>query len=296
MVSKTSAESLMKDMNDFREKKLFSFKKEQIEKMVLHPAGAEAPTELLHSKNKWYFGDTHEPASTTEVNRLAAAVAALRTQEFTAPPREGAGLEEPSHVLSIIASLDGGHTMHKLEIGAEVRRVDEKAPKRFWARLDDRGELLQLADYSVKGLRKSREDLVDKRVFQVEADEIAALEYQYPDSGFKLQRDGAVWTVVSPEVIPEPVGVDGLIRTLADLPFKAKKPGVTASEARIDINITFTLVDGSKRVLALSEEVVEGGNYAQSPGHPRLGDQVFTVSRYKAANLLKKLTDLRSKR
>ncbi|MFH1533026.1 MAG: DUF4340 domain-containing protein [Pseudomonadota bacterium] len=293
-VSSASAKALMKTFNDFRDKRLFEFKKEEIQQIKLTDTSEKTHLSVERFNEGWIFGDTLEdPMSDAAANRLAAAVAALRTQEFVDRPLEGTGLEEPSYTLTIIISQQNNLIVRKLDIGDEIPRENEKASKRHWARLDDGDEVLQLADYTVKTLRMRRDDLRDNRIFRVKAEDIASVSINYPDAAVTLVKAGGTWKMTSPEELAAPQGVDTIIRTLADLSVKTLMPGVSPEEVRVEIGVAFKLEDGTEHGLTLSEEIVDGGNYAQSLGHPRFGDGVFTVSQYKAANLLKKLPDFK---
>ncbi len=290
-VSTSAAKGLMKGLVDLRDKKLFDFAKEDVQRLELIERGANAVV-LERDGDGWRFvSPADEAASSASVNRLASALAALRTQTYRDSAVEGAGLDNPQFVLKVTA----GAAVRVLEIGNEKPQDDEKASKRFYARLDGAAEIMELADYSVKGLRKSVDDLRDERVFRIEADEITGVEIAYPDQTVSLKKQGGAWAVTAPERIDDPQGVNTIISTLANLPVKQEDTGKTPEEAQLSVTYTITTKDGKTRTLRLSEEVANGGNYAQAPGLSRLGDKVFTVNQYKAANLLKKLPDLKKK-
>ena len=293
-VSTGSAGALMKSVSEFRDKKLFLFDKEGIHQIKVTNNATRESYSLERHYEKWIFdGKLDTLISTGDANRMAAAVAALRTQEFVLRPLEGTGLEAPRQVLKIISGDVNDLQVNVLEIGDEIARTDEKEPKRFWARLDGAPELLQLADYSVTALRKSRADLLDKRIFPIEASSIQSVWIRYPDVDIQLVRKEDHWEVAAPEVIVDPRGVEEIVQTLADLKVKTMKPDLIPENMRFDIGISFMLGDGTDRQLMLSEEVDEGGNYALCPDHTGLSGNVFTISQYKVANLLKKLPDLR---
>lgn len=293
-VSTTSADALMKSLSDFRDKRLFAVEKEEIERIELTTAGDDAPILLERNDKAWFFGPGDpEHVSSSEVNRLAAAIASLRAQEFETRPLEGTGLDAPLYSITFVSwDRKEDPVKHQLDIGAAVT-TEGKGAKRHWARIDDGAEVIQLADYSVKALRKTREELIDQRVFRVDPEDLVKVTLTYPDQVIVLENGEQGWKVTSPEAIPNPVGVDTIIRTLADLPVRSVRAAVKPEAARLAIGITLQTRLGEELGLSLSEEIVEGGNYAQSPGHPRLGDAVFTVSQYKVSNLLKKLPDLR---
>ena len=294
-VSTSTAKGLMKGLVDLRDKKLFDFAKEEVQRVELIERGADAVV-LERERDGWRFvTPADEAASTASVNRLASALAALRTQTYRDGKIDGTGLDQPQFVLKVTAGATSAPVVSVLEIGNEKPRDDDKASKRFYARLDGAEEVMELADYSVKGLRKSVDDLRDERVFRMEADEITSVEIAYPDQTISLKKEAGSWAVTAPEKIPDPQGVNTIISTLANLPVKQKDTGKTPEEARLSVTCTITTKDGATRILRLSEEVANGGNYAHAPGLSRLGDKVFTVNQYKAANLLKKLPDLKKK-
>jgi hypothetical protein len=294
-VSTAAADAVMKSLSDLRDKRLFSVEKEHIEHLELTFKGEEAPILLERNDRAWFFGpEDPEQVSTAAVNRLAAALASLRAQEFIARPLEGTGLDAPESSISFVQwDRKNDPVKHQLDIGSPVESGGD-GPKRHWARVDGRAdELIQLADYSVKALRKTRQELVDQRVFRIDAEDITAVTISYPDQMIVLENGPQGWAVTAPEAIPSPAGVDAIVRTLADLPVRSMRSAVTPEDARLDIGISIKTKKGEELGLLLSEEVVDGGNYAQCTGHQRLGDTVFTVSQYKVANLLKKLPDLR---
>ena len=294
-VSTSTAKGLMKGLLELRDKKLFDFAKEDVQRVELIERGADAVV-LEREGAGWRFvSPANEAASTASVNRLASALAALRTETYRDSAVEGAGLDNPQFILKVTAGAANAPVVRVLEIGNEKPRDDDKAATRFFARLDGAEEVMELADYSVKGLRKSVDDLRDERVFRIEADEITGVEIAYQDQTVSLEKEGSAWTVTAPEKISDPQGVNAIISTLANLPVKQEDTGKTPEEAQLSVTYTITMKDGKTQTLRLSEEVANGGNYAQAPGLSRLGDKVFTVNQYKAANLLKKLPDLKKK-
>ena len=294
-VSTSTAKGLMKGLAELRDKKLFGFAKEDIQRVELIERGEDAVV-LERERDGWRFvSPANEAASAASANRLASAFAALRTQTYRDGNVEGAGLDQPQFVIKVTAGTAPAPVVRVLEIGNEKPSEDDKASKRFFARLDRAEEVMELADYSVKGLRKSVDDLRDERVFRIEADDITGVDIAYPDQTISLKKEAGAWTVTAPEKISDPQGVDTIISTLANLPVKQRVTGKTPEEARLSVTCTITTKDGKTRNLRLSEEVANGGNYAHAPGLSRLGDKVFTVNQYKAANLLKKLPDLKKK-
>ena len=295
-ISTTTADAIMKTRQELRDKRLFGFKKEEILRIDLNSPLAKEFLVLLKADDAWYFEDNHKSAARAEANRIAAAISALRSQEYVKRGLEGTGLEDPAHIVKISIDVGGEQVTHTLKIGGKVEGKDESDPERYWAQLDEGEELIQLADYSVKSMIKTREELRDKRIFLIDPSKVTAVQYVYPDARFKVVRQGDRWTVAGDEEKNiDPASVDAIIQTLTDLQVKAVKPDITPEDARLSLTITVTMGESFETSLRLSEEVVDGGNYAQAPKNSSFGDMIVTVSQYKAANLLKRLTDLEKK-
>ena len=103
------------------------------------------------------------------------------------------------------------------------------------------------------------------------------------------QKDGR-WDLTAPKQI-EGVELAGVLQTLTEMPVKETLADKKQEDAGLRIEVVAKLKNGTSRRLLLSEEVANDGNLAMSPDEPSLAGKVFTVHRYFAENLLKKLPD-----
>jgi hypothetical protein len=287
-IAVVSANQLMKGLGDFRDKRVFSFDPKSVQR-VEYTRGGNPTLGLSRESGQWAFlqpaGEVLYPKS---AERLASILANLRAQTWL--PREAVpqGWDRDATEVKVSLGADAGNAVHTLRLGQKAKGSDEQE---YWtAQVLPSGEFLQLADWTVTNLQPPVEQLKDKRALRVAASDLVGLELKYPDQTLVFAQKEGRWDLTAPKQI-EGVELGGVVQSLTELPVKETLADRKQEEAGLAIELVARFKDGSSKRLLLSEEVVNDGNLAMSPDEPWIAGTVFTVSRYLAENLLKKLPD-----
>jgi hypothetical protein len=293
LVPKYTAEQLMKSFNDFRQKKLFTFKGDEITEVTIADGG-EPPIHLLKRGENWTFlVPAGVAVANSKVKSLTNGISNLRVGEYlsTQPAPAETGLNTTSTTVSF--KVAGAETT--LRIGKLFK--NEKDQERFYAQVVGKDEVFTLMRYSRDNLVKSVDELKDKRLFLVAKEEITHVTLVHPDQKLEFEgtraADKTTWKMTSPQVI-ENVELEQLVATLATLDVDSVEAAKSAAEVGIgtdSFTISFSLADGTTHAVTISEEVTDNKNYAQSSTSPEYAGAILLLSKYKVDNLTKKLPD-----
>ncbi len=293
LVPKHTASQLMKSFNDFRQKKLFTFKGDEITEVTIADGGQE-PIRLLKQGENWTFLQPAGVAvANSKVKSLTNGISNLRVGEYLSnqPAPAESGLNTTATTLSF--KVAGSETT--LRIGKMFK--NEKDQERFYGQVVGKDEVFTFMRYSRDNLVKSVEDLKDKRLFLVAKEEITHVTLVHPDQKLEFEgtraADKTTWKMTSPQVIAN-VELEQLVATLASLDVDSIETVKSAAEAGIgtdSFTISFKLASGISHAVTISEEVVDNKNYAQSSTSPGYAGAVLLLSKYKVDNLTKKLPD-----
>lgn len=233
------------ELSDLRDKKLFSFEKGDLRRLTLRdgdsaivlvnkaPAqeppkaeeGAPAPPPNA-SDGEWVF---EQPADKVlgSPSQLLGTLAGLRVASYTTlEAAKNGGLAEGDRPYAIEAQLADGQTITLLlgkEDGANT-----------WATLKGSDEAFTISKYTAEQLKKTVDDLREKKVLGVKADAIAGVVFH--GGNLEITRVGDQWQAVSPPGIA--LGTDEVNTLLRDLEGFAVSdfvaPVPTAAETGLD--------------------------------------------------------------
>lgn len=297
LVPKYSADQLMKSFNDFRQKKLFTFKGDEITEVTIVDGG-QPPVQIQKSGEHWAFlQPAGVAADDNKVKSLTNGVSNFRVAEYlaTQPATTETGLNTTATTISVKLAASAGSGSTTLRIGSSFK--NDKDQERFYAQLDGQDEVFTIMRYTRDNLVKRVDDLKDKRLFQVSKEEITHVTLLHPDQ--KLEFEGTVgagkttWKMTSPEV-KEGVELEQLVATLASLDVDSIETAKSAAETGLgtdSFTVSFKLASGTSHAVTISEEVTDNKNYAQSSTSPEYAGAIVLLSKYKVDNLTKKLPD-----
>lgn len=292
LLSTTSAESLLKSVNDLRAKKLFSFTEADVQSFdILNPG--QNPISLTRTQNGWSFlAPAGETAYAPKIKTFLDLVAGLNVAEYLPKPPsdQEAGFGPDAKTIRI--TLKDGKTF-TIKIGAEFK--DAKKVEKYYLRVEENPEVMTVMKYVVKNAAKGLDDLRDRRVFRVEKDQIQKVVIEHPDQKLTLEKAGSDWNLLEPEKL-EKVDMNATINSLATLDvtdLSDKKPEEVGL-AKGAIKLTITMADGSTHSVSISEEVKKDDHYAMST-EAHLQGKVILLSKHKVQDLIKKLPDFKKK-
>jgi len=300
LISKYSAKQLMKSLGDFRKKKLFSFKAEDIEELIVE-SGLLPKMHLKKSGSDWSFVEpAGESASKSKVKSMASGIANLRAAEFLdSRPASETGLDETALKVTARLTSAAGSGSSTILIGREYKNAEDQ--ERFYAMQDGKSQLFGIMKYSRENVAKTVEELRDKRVFKVSKEDIQEITITHPDETLRFvkeDKDGKpVWNMTAPKA-KKGVSLTSIASTLASLDVEKTVTGKKPEEVGLDkdtFSLSFKLKDGTVHSITFSEEVEDNKNYAVTPTVESLKDRILMISKYKVQNLAKKLPDFEKK-
>lgn len=294
-ISKYTASTLRKTVNELREKKVLGLKADQIERITL--PGAELEIERIG--DQW---GAVRPAGfelgTDEVATLLRDIEGFAVADFVAPPPpvDQTGLD-PATAKRILMKTAGGEVA--LLIGSEADG------KTWMAQVGDASEVWKVTSYTAKKLERTQEDLRDKQVLTFPREAMARIALQKGTGGAttELERDPGETDPAKSWKIVVPTGMGGdatkigaLVTTLVNLKAKTLVQDKGFAEAGLTpetaFRLTVTLTDGTSTEILISDDQYQGDNYAVVTNGATWRRKTFTVNQYQAKNLMKSATDL----
>lgn len=302
VVGKHTADNLMKSANDFRKKKLYTFKPADIQELELVRAGMPR-LHLKKSGEEWSFVEpTGEFASNSKVKSMASSIANFRVAEFVDedPGAETTGLDNPELKVTVRLLEAAGSGSATLLVGKDFKNAEDQ--ERFYARQEGNTQIFSIMKYSRENIAKTLDDLKDQRVFRVDKDDIIEVTLKHPDQTLTFVREEKggkkLWNMTSPKEKKD-VSLTPLVSALANLDVEKLDAGKSPKEAGLEgdaFTINFKTAAGKEHSITISEEVEDNKNFALTSTVDHLQGKVFMVSKYKAQNLAKKLPDFEKKK
>lgn len=293
MLSTTSADNLLKGVNDLRNKRLFPFSEPDVQSFELLNPGQQ-PISLKRAGSGWTFlSPAGETAYAPKVKSFVELIAGLNVAEYLekAPSDQETGLGADARVVRL--TLNDGKTI-TLTIGAEFQ--DAKKVEKHYIRIEGNPEVMTAMKYVIKNATKGLDDLRDRRVFRIEKDQIRKLTIKHPDQTLVLELSADTWNLTQPEKI-EKVDLTATLNSISTLDVldtvQGKKPeevGLTKNA----IELTLELKDGTSHSVTISEELKKDDHYASS-SEPHLAGTILLLSKHKVQDLIKKLPDFKDK-
>jgi len=201
---------LEEDLDNLRDKKAFTASAEELTKLSVTapdgrhfvltgekteppPPDADADENAPKPKAKvtWTLTEPAGLTADTSASSLARSFTGLRAKSFV-PTAEAPKTALSGEVWTVVGETEGGETL-KLT-------VQDGGKDDVWARVEGRDELMKLAGYTADGVRKTVEDVQDKKFLDVSPEAVTAVTFAGPDGPVSVARDGQRWRFTAPEV------------------------------------------------------------------------------------------------
>lgn len=297
--------------NDFRDKKLFGFERHDLaEVRIENPGAAQSPIVLRNSAPAPADGDEGEDGESDKppaakdaegdwsivqpegyragsgVTGFLASLASTRASKFLSDSEAAevdTGLDGPDVVRLTMTPRDGE------AVTLEIGKIEEQ---KAYARLAGSKEVIELNAYTAKSLVKTIDDLRDKQVLELTADQITGLRF----SAFELRKVDGTWTVLRPAGLPTGKKVvDGLLRDVENFTISEFVSDANLSDLGLDpasnperVVIENTKSANGELVLEISAE--KDGFFYFRPVAPDTGE-IWKVSSYMGKKLAGKSAD-----
>jgi hypothetical protein len=302
LVGTYAAKQLMKSLSDFRKKKLFTFKPEDLAEITIE--GPENPR--LHLKKEaeeWTFVEpAGMMASSTKVKSVASGISNFRAGEFLdkRPSADESGLGAAALKVSVKLAKAAGEGTSTILIGKEFKNAEDQ--ERYYAQLEGDSEVFAIMKYSRDNITKGIDDLRDKRVFRMSKDDIVELSLKHPDQTLNFvvaDKDGKKsWKMTAPKE-KDDVQLTTILSTVTSLDVDKVETNRTPTEVGLiggeAFTVSFKLKNGSEHSITFSEEVEDNKSFAMTASESELLGKVLLISKYKVQNLTKKLPDFENK-
>lgn len=252
---------LEKKADDWRDKRIMDFKKEDV-----------AALELTWERNRFSFTRTDtgpddregtwavvEPAGLKldprQADSVARGLGALRANELVDDPKEAEGAFDPPR-LTVKARLEDG-SEHSVTFGAK------KEDKKVWIRRDQDGAVFVVTEATMSRYQKTPADLRDKTILTFKRDDVVRAAYDDGTTRIVAEPDGDSWKAVEPPGYPfEGKELTFTLNTLGNLRaaelVEGKTPAQAGTRGKGAVTVTVSLKDGSERVLRLGPLTGEG--------------------------------------
>lgn len=293
-LSKFTANALKKTLNELRNKKVLGIDRTKVTSIQM-PA-----VTLAKTGEDWGF--TNPPGLQVDKDGMSGLLRDLENFSVTdfadASQPQTLGLGEGSDIQRTTIAHGGKTSV--LAIGPAVDDVHYgyldtgAAPKEVW----------KLTAYMAKKFRdKTATDFRNRKVFAFTRDDVQSVTLKSGGETIVIKRAGeenvyAVEVDGAPLPAADAPVVSTVVSTLANLKAKSFSGAMLPADAGLSAG-AFTaetvLKDGTTHTLVISDKSEEENNYALAPSESEWGQQVFTLNKYQAKNIMKSGTDLAKK-
>ncbi|PKN58018.1 MAG: hypothetical protein CVU56_08080 [Deltaproteobacteria bacterium HGW-Deltaproteobacteria-14] len=167
------------------------------------PEGGEAPK----PKPPTVVWALSEPAGVTadaSASALARSFAGLRAKAFV-PKAEAPATALSGEVWKLTAKTGDGKVI--------ALTVQDGGKDDVWAQVDGRDELMQLAAYTADGVRKTVEDVMDKKILDVTPEQVTGVVFQGPAGAVAVSKRDGAWRFDEP-ALPYPADLATVLPSL----------------------------------------------------------------------------------
>ncbi len=228
----------------------------------------------------------------SEIKALVSGLRYFRATDFVtpAPKLEDVGLATPA--ITVTATIKG--VERTLSIGSVEK--DSKVH----GRIDGTELYFTLGSWSRDKFLKKPIDFKNKRMTDVNPDEVTALELNHGTELVTLTKGATGWQMTAPEAITKDTGLDETVVTSVARAFQTfdvkaftdkTKDGVGLATPAF--TLTATLKDGTTRKLFVSDTTEGEAHYVAIEAPNVDPAAVFTLDKWRVQNFRKKLADLK---
>ena len=188
--------------------------------LTIKTKGAPAVS-LARDANGWRITAPKPlPADQEQVSMLLSSLAPLTAEEVVEQKAANLtqyGLDAPSIEVDVTGK---GHREERLLIGD-----DTPVGSSTYAMLADSPRVYTIASYAKSALNKTANDLRNKRLITMNADQMSRIELTHDGATIVLAHTGAGWTLEKPQPYrTDAMAADGLASALADAQMETTQP------------------------------------------------------------------------
>ncbi|MCC7519587.1 MAG: DUF4340 domain-containing protein [Verrucomicrobiae bacterium] len=217
LVDKYLATRLEKKLEDYRERALFDFAADEVQRLELRGGGKLI--EMARTNQLWRIVQPlNARADRGKMDEFLRELTSLRAEDFLsedpAASREF-GLEEPSQEVSV--RLEKQDALPTLLLGAKLK-ADEK---KIAARVKGQNSIVAVAAAFAAAAGRPLNDLRDRDVAAFSADAVREIEVRHRASVLLLQKTNDQWRIVQPDKVAADASlVESLLTRLSGMQVK----------------------------------------------------------------------------
>ncbi len=204
---------------------------------------------LVKDGTEWKVEEPYADLGTDEttLNAVVNALADWKAADYAGAEAD-AGLDNPTRRVNV--TLRSGET-HTLVLGKDVPGYDE-----VYVRIDDNPAVLAMKRSDVERIFVAPEDLYNRVLLDVTAEEVQSISVERADDAFEVARKDDGWTLTVGDAAFPAKGeaVDELAEMLANLQASDILFGQTQLAEPARATVRFTLEDGAQHVLEIGPE------------------------------------------
>jgi hypothetical protein len=217
LVDKYLATRLEKKLEDYRERGLFDFTADAVQRLELRGGGKLV--ELARTNQDWRIVQPLSVrADRNKVDEFLRQVASLRADDFLSEDPASSrdfGLDEPSAEISV--RLQKQEALHTLALGAKLKGDEKKVA----ARVKGQNSIVSVAASFAADAARPLNDLRDRDVSGFRAADVREIEVRNRAATLLLQKTNDQWRIVQPEkVAADPDLVEKLLARLSGMQVK----------------------------------------------------------------------------
>ena len=198
LVSTDLSPHLSKRLIDFREKKLFSFKREDVEQIRVFHKGSSS-LELAKEEGQWKIRHPIQArAAESGMNDLLNKLTNLHANSFLAEEAQDLnpyGLSEPAWRVEVVLAPD--HAQATILLGGTFK--DEKNSESIYAKRGETPMVVSLRNDLVSSLEQKPEEFREKKVFPFKNWDVGKIDLAWGDQRATLMKtDQNQWRITEP--------------------------------------------------------------------------------------------------
>ncbi len=274
-----------KDASAWQERKLFKAKLDEVDRVEVELAAGPAYA-LVKQESDWALaeGATVPEGFRFDKNAARSLASALVNARADAildsdPGAETSGLAEGADLLRF-SGKDG--------LSGELRLGKAREDKKVHAQVAGSADVVTLAEYTVKNLRKAATDLRELTLIELDKTLVRALEIRDGKKLLRFEKKGADWSVAkSSEAVPDGFELDsaavdrklGALAGVRAMKLAAEVSARHAGLAKPKVMVTAILEDKSKVSLAFGDSFKDGErdvSYARG----NIDAAIYVVTKY----------------
>ena len=274
LLSTNLAKQFDKKLLDFRQKKIFTFQRDDVERVrVFH--GTDLAFDLVREEGTWRLSNPIQARASEEgVNKILNKLTGLRVQSFDAEAPEDLGpygLDDPAWRIEVFLAPD--HTKASLLLG---KGHEEGSAELLYAKRGERPAIVSLKSDLVAAFDRSAEELREKKVFPFKSWNVSRMDLVREGEEARLEkREGGKWWIVSPfEARADSGKVSSFLSALSRLEAVGFIPGGEGGGALADHGLDHPL---ARITLYEQKTAPEGEAKEAAPGYKPLGTIRFGV-------------------